>query len=104
MITAYLPAIFVQGYYGVPFIELATLSSTVRFIYMSEITNSFYHSKYRATAISTISMLVSVIAVVLFGISSVVISYWGNKSYVFIAWSNITLCRISAVFEDKGSS
>lgn len=77
MVVAYLPGIFINGVWGVGFIYLATLASTIRFLYTAEIINPLVESRYRATAISTMSMGVSLINIVLYYLSAYLIPKYG---------------------------
>lgn len=77
MSIAYLPGLFISNSFGVVFIYLATLSSTIRYLFASEVLNPLIESKHRATALSTISMGVSLINILLFYVSAVVIPVYG---------------------------
>jgi hypothetical protein len=56
---------------------LATLASTLRWIFMSETMNTNFDSKYRATAISTLSMIISFVNILMYFISSLIIPIFG---------------------------
>jgi len=61
MSVALLPGWWLDGYWGVPFVGMAMMSSTARWILLGKYTNAAYSSKYRATAISTLSMAIGLI-------------------------------------------
>lgn len=77
IVVAYLPGVFINGTLGIGFIYLATLASTIRYLYAAEIINPLVESKHRATAISTMSMGVSLINIVLYYLSAYLIPKYG---------------------------
>jgi len=97
MLLAYLPGIFVKDVVGIPLVYMATLASTVRWVYMSNITNKLYDSKYRATAISTMSMLVNLVSVFLLFISGLIIPFGGTGlMYTFLGI--LTICVVVPLY------
>lgn len=83
MSVALLPGWWLSGYWGVPFVGMAMMSSTARWILLGKYTNAAYSSKYRATAISTLSMAIGLIyAVGVIG-AGVVMSRWGDTRLVY---------------------
>ncbi|MBT4124076.1 MAG: MFS transporter [Candidatus Pacebacteria bacterium] len=75
MIISFLPGILLEGWFALPFIAGAMVSSTARWIILGRMTNDHFSSKYRATAISTLSMLVGVFFILLTFISGPVIAF-----------------------------
>jgi MFS family permease len=65
MMLAFLPGIFAQKMSGMMMVWLATLIGTARFTVLDKYTNDEFESRHRATAISTLSMLVSTIYIIL---------------------------------------
>lgn len=61
MSIALLPGWWLSGAWGIPFVGMAMMSSTARWIMLGKYTNAAYSSKYRATAISTLSMAIGLI-------------------------------------------
>jgi hypothetical protein len=61
MSIALLPGWWLNGAWGIPFVGMAMMSSTARWILLGKYTNAAYSSKYRATAISTLSMAIGLI-------------------------------------------
>lgn len=61
MSMALLPGWWLSGVWGIPFVGMAMMSSTARWILLGKYTNAAYSSKYRATAISTLSMAIGLI-------------------------------------------
>lgn len=61
MSVALLPGWWLDGVWGIPFVGMAMMSSTARWILLGKYTNAAYSSKYRATAISTLSMAIGLI-------------------------------------------
>lgn len=79
MLIAYLPGVYLNGIFGVPFIQLAMIVTTARWIILSPLTNEAFSSKYRATAISLLSLLIGFVYVFLTGISGLVIQFYGIR-------------------------
>lgn len=83
MSVGLLPGWWLSGYWGIPFVGMAMMSSTARWILLSKYTNAAYSSKYRATAISTLSMAIGLIyAVGILG-SGVVMKNWGDTRLIY---------------------
>lgn len=80
MLVAYTPGIFLNGVFGLPFIQMAMIATTARWIVLSPLTNETFDSKYRATAISFLSLLIGFVYVFLTGISGPLISTLGIKT------------------------
>lgn len=80
MMFALLPGAILSGWFGVPFIAAGMMSSTARWIILGTYTNQAYNSKYRATAISALSMLIGVIFIVITGVSGPIIAATSVKT------------------------
>lgn len=78
MLLVYLPGVFVHSPLGAFLVYGSTLAATMRWVFMSEITNKFYDSKYRATAISTMSMFINLVTLAMLLVSSVIIPRFGT--------------------------
>lgn len=80
MLLGYLPGIWLSGYVGVPFIQAAMIATTARWVILSPLTNQAFSSKYRATAISLLSLLIGFVYVALTSVSTVIIPTYGIKT------------------------
>lgn len=97
MLFAYLPGILIKDQLGVVLVYSATLASTVRWIYLSSITNKLFDSKYRATAISTMSMLVNLVSVLLLFTSGLIIPI-GGTGLMFTVLGLMTLLFVFPLY------
>jgi hypothetical protein len=79
MLFAYLPGIWLNGYAGLPFVQAAMIAATARWIVLSPLTNEVFSSKYRATALSLLSLLIGVVYILITSISGFVIPNYGIK-------------------------
>ncbi|MEZ6255726.1 MAG: MFS transporter [Patescibacteria group bacterium] len=79
MLFAYLPALTLQGYWGLPFVQAAMIATTARWGILSPLTNEMFSSKYRATAISLLSLLIGFVFIGLTAISGLVITLYGIR-------------------------
>jgi hypothetical protein len=64
MMMAMIPGVFLKGVWGIPTVAGVMMASTARWILLAKYTNEVYDSKYRATAISTLSMAIGLISVI----------------------------------------
>lgn len=94
MSVAFLPGWWLEGYWGIPFVGMAMMSSTARWILLGKYTNAAYSSKYRATAISTLSMAIGLIYA--FGVmgSGYVMRSWGDTRLIYSLLGVITLLTV----------
>ncbi|MCC6711649.1 MAG: MFS transporter [Candidatus Pacebacteria bacterium] len=60
MIIALLPGIYLQSWWALPFVAGSMAASTARWIVLGRMTNDHFSSKYRSTAISTLSMVIGI--------------------------------------------
>ena len=97
MLIAYLPGFILNGYAGIPFIQLAMMVTSARWIILAPLTNAVFSSKYRATAISFLSLLIGVVYVGLTSISGIVINDYGvGTMYTLLGiFSLITVVPLS---------
>jgi MFS family permease len=94
MSFALLPGWWLSGYWGVPFVGMAMMSSTARWIILGEYTNAAYSSKYRATAISTLSMAIGLIyAIGVLGAGWVMQRY-GDTRLIYTMLGMLTLLTV----------
>lgn len=80
LLFGYLPGIWLDGFFGLPFVQAAMIATTARWILLAPLTNQAFSSKYRATAISVLSLLIGVVYISLTSISAPVISIFGIKA------------------------
>jgi MFS family permease len=80
MILGYLPGVLLDGYFGVPFVQLTMIAGTARWILLAPLTNQIFSSKYRATAISFLSFVIGFVYVGLTAVSAPIISNYGIKT------------------------
>ncbi|PIY80611.1 MAG: hypothetical protein COY80_02050 [Candidatus Pacebacteria bacterium CG_4_10_14_0_8_um_filter_42_14] len=104
MLLGYLPGAWLYGLFGTPFVFLAMVATTARWVILAPITNKVFSSKYRATAISALSLLIGVVYVILTGASSflvpllgirVMFSLLGVISLVTVVPVGVKLLRVS---------
>ncbi len=83
MSMALLPGWWLQGYWGVPFVGMAMMASTARWILLGKYTNAVFSSKYRATAISALSMAISVIYILGVVLAGLVMGKYGDTRLIY---------------------
>ncbi len=79
VLIAYLPGIWLEGNIGLIFIQIAMIITTARWVILSPMVNKYFSSKYRATAISTLSLLIGFVYVFATGLSAYIIPVYGVK-------------------------
>lgn len=94
MSVALLPGWWLDGYWGIPFVGMSMMSSTARWILLGKYTNAAYSSKYRATAISTLSMAIGLIYAVGVTGSGYVMRNWGDTGLIYSLLGVITLLTV----------
>jgi hypothetical protein len=92
MILCFLPGIFFHGWWSLPFIAGAVMAGSARWIVLTRYTNELFESKYRATAVSVLSMLVGVLYVLITMSSGPLIEYFGSIKVLY------TLLGIATIF------
>lgn len=93
MLFGYLPAVLLKGFVGLPFIQAAMIATTARWIILTPLSNQAYSSKYRATAISFLSLLIGFVYIALTTASAVIIPAYGIK----IMYSLLGLITLATV-------
>lgn len=83
MIVSFLPGIWLTKWLALPFVAGAMLSSTARWVILAKYTNAEFSSKNRATAISTLSMIIGLFSIVLIGLSGPVAEALGGIKYIY---------------------
>ena len=83
MMMAMLPGMFLKGVWGIPTVAGVMMASTARWILLAKYTNEVYDSKYRATAISTLSMAVGLISVITTTASGPIMANFGGVRIIF---------------------
>ena len=79
MVFSLLPGFLLQGWIGVPFVAGGMMASTARWMILTKYTNQAFDSKYRATAISLLSMLIGVLYIIITFTSGPIISLFSVK-------------------------
>ena len=92
LILSLTPGIWLQGWWSIPFITGAMMSSTARWILLGKYTNHIFDSRYRATALSTLSMAIGLVYIVFTTISGPIMTYYGGSRTIF------TILGIASMF------
>lgn len=80
LLVAFLPGVVLTGWWGVPFVQIAMIATTARWVLLAPMTNKVFSSKYRATAISFLSLMIGVVYVSLTTVSTVIIPQFGIQT------------------------
>ncbi|MEK7141376.1 MAG: hypothetical protein AAB800_02410 [Patescibacteria group bacterium] len=80
MLLCFLPGVLFHGWWAVPFIAGTVMAGTGRWIILTRYTNEMFDSKYRATAISALSMIVGIIYVAITSLSGPIIAAYGVRT------------------------
>ncbi len=83
MTICFLPGIFFEGVWALPFVMGAVMAGTARWIILTRYTNELFESKYRATAISVLSMMIGIAFVFITLISGPIISNFGGVKMMY---------------------
>ncbi len=83
MMLCYLPGIFLTKELAVVAVAISIFASSARWVILGGYVNEHYESKNRATAISTLSMLISLTVVGFALISTPVMEYFGGVKAMF---------------------
>ncbi len=83
MTFSMLPGIFFKSYFALPFIAGSMMASSARFMILNKYVNNEFDSRYRATAISTLSMFVGIVYVFITMSSGPIISNFGGVKTVY---------------------
>jgi MFS family permease len=79
MTICFLPGIWLRDWWSIIFVAGAVMAGTARFIILAQYLNDVFESKYRATAISAISMGVGIVFVFITWISGPLIEAHGVR-------------------------
>jgi len=94
LVVSLTPGLWLNSWWGIPFVAGAMLSSTARWILLSKYTNEVFDSRYRATAISTLSMAISLIYVAFTITSGPIMERFGGSRTIFTLLGLISLLTI----------
>lgn len=94
LVSSLLPGFLLHSWWGIPFVAGAMLGSTARWILLGKYTNQVFDSRYRATAISTLSMAIGLIYVFFTLISGPIMEYFGGSKTIFSLLGLISLVTI----------
>lgn len=88
------PGIWLNSWWGIPFVAGAMMSSTARWILLGKYTNQVFDSKYRATAISALSMAIGIIYVGFTFLSGPIMENFGGSRTIFTLLGIISILTI----------
>lgn len=91
MMIAFLPGRFLSGYAALPFVGVSMVMSTARWIILGKYTNQEFVSKYRATALSSLSFFVGILYVAITMLSGPVIQNFGGARMVYTLLGVLTV-------------
>jgi hypothetical protein len=99
MILCFFPGVLFRGWWAIPLVAGAVMAGTGRWIILTRYTNEFFDSKYRATAISALSMIVGIIYVGITSLSGPIIAAYGVRTVYTIlgVLSLVTVLPLSVV-------
>ena len=79
IILSFLPALFADQALSILLMWGATLASTARFVILDKYTNENFTSRNRATALSSLNMLVSFVYLVVVGFSGIIMEIYSTR-------------------------
>lgn len=79
MSVAYIPAVFANKVFAVPLLLLMIFTGSGRFAFLDGYVNEEFESKYRATAISSLNMMVNILVVFIIGASGFIQERYGTQ-------------------------
>lgn len=94
MTGSFLPGLLYNDWWAVPFVTFALMAGTARWIVLTKYTNEMFESRYRATAISALSMIIGVIYVGITFISGPIIEQAGVRT-MYTVLGFLTLGRVA---------
>lgn len=94
MIVCFLPGKLFQGWIALPFIAGTVMAGTARWIVLTKYTNELFESRYRATAISALSMIVGVFFSIITWSSGYVIEHMGGVRTMYTILGVITVFTV----------
>ncbi len=83
MLVALLPGVWLSKWLVVPFVAASMMSSTARWVILGKYTNMEFASKYRATAISALSMAIGIIYIGFTFSSGYIMEHFGGTKTIF---------------------
>ena len=83
LIAALIPGIWLTKWVAIPFVAASMFASTARWVLLSKYTNEHFDSRKRATAISSLSMLIGVLYVLFMVGLGPVIDWWGDARIIY---------------------
>lgn len=83
LVLSLTPGLWLNGWWGIPAVAGAMMSSTARWVLLAKYTNAVFDSRYRATAISTLSMAISLIYVIFTTLSGPIMENLGGSRAIF---------------------
>ncbi len=95
MTISMLPGIFFKNYFALPFVGGSMMAATARFMILNKYVNEEFKSKYRATAISTLSMFVGIIYVIITISSGPIISNFGGVRTIYTLLGFLSLLIVT---------
>ena len=95
MTISMLPGIFFKSYFALPFVAGAMMVSTARFMILNKYVNEEFESKFRATAISTLSMFVGIVYVLITFISGPIIVNFGGVRTIYTLLGFLSLLIVT---------
>lgn len=95
MMFSLLPGIWLTKWTAIPFVMGAMFASTARWILLGKYTNMEFSSKNRATAISTLSMGVSICFMLLVWGSGPLMDWYGKSTIMFTVYGVLTVLFIA---------
>ena len=93
MTICFLPGVFFRGWFALPLVMGALMMGTARWILLTPLTNAMFSSRYRATAISALSMIIGLIYIGITGASGPVIAAYGVRT-VYTILGILTLITV----------
>jgi MFS family permease len=94
MMLCYLPGIFLTKEFAVAAVAISIFASSARWVILGGYVNEHYESKNRATAISTLSMLISLTVVAFALISTPVMEYFGGVKAMYTVLGIATVLTV----------
>lgn len=94
MMTALLPGVWMSRWVAAPFIAASMMASTARWVILGKYTNSEFSSKYRATAISALSMAIGIIYVGFTFSAGYVMEHFGGTRTIFTLLGLLTAVSV----------
>lgn len=91
MVISLLPGIWLTKWMAIPFIMGTMFASSARWVILGKYTNREYDSRHRATAISALSMGVSILYILLTWGSGPLMDWYGKSTVMFTVFGLLSL-------------